>query len=278
MKTIKLLVSFLAVFAAAFFITASPAAAAFISGGITYALSQNYLPMPSGILGVYVGAVGAPDGKIQVISSERDRATYEHNKTDPMYAGREMTQSYLRLEATIVQGKNILTFKAFEGDGTTVYPTEKRLDRNDAFIIDKVAVMLTKQDVANLKTNGELVTYPNQTIFGATAAADLFSIYMGDLRISIGRAKKLVALDLLRFLHIPQTQKSASTNYDQRSHESGFVNLTPQIRLDGSGTNELEIQFPAFVGWAGHSTVSGTEHRVVLYLRGLLVTGGSVNM
>ncbi len=271
-----MLVSFLAVFAMAYLITADPAAAAFIGGAATWSISQNYIPLPTGILGSYVGAAG--EGKISVISSERDRATYEHNKTDPMYAGREMTQSYLRLESTIVQGKNILTFKAFEGDGTTVYPTEKRLDRNDAFIIDKIAVMLVKQDVANLKTNGELSTYPNQTIFGATAAADLFSIYMGDLRISIGRSKKLVALDLLRFLTIPQTQKSASTNYDQKDYKAGFVNLTPQIRLDGSGTNELEIQFPAFVGWAGHSATSGTEHRVVLYLRGLLVTGGSMNM
>ena len=136
-------------------------------------------------------------------------------------------------------------------------------------------MFLLKQDVANGKTNGILLSYPNITVFTAGPAADLHSIYAGELRFTIGRVKKLVALDTRRFLCIPQTQQSGGGNYDQIKRDMGFIHLTPQIVLDGSGTNEIEIQYPTFAGWAGQSAVNGTEHRVVLYMRGLLVSGGS---
>ncbi len=271
MKHLKLIGTFLALFVTAFLISKNVPAAAFLGGALTYA--TQFVELPQNILGVYVGVVG-PDGQpaVQVISSERDRATFINNQSK--FPERTVVQGYLRLEAVITGPKAVLTFKTFDGDGASVYPTERRLDKNDSFVIDKIALKLLKQDIANGKTNGELFSYPNVFTFGQTAADDLRSIYTaGELSITIDRVQQLIAYDTHRFLHVPQVQKTAITNYDQQHENAGFAMLTPNITIHGSGTNDINLKFATFTGWAGASAVAGTEHRAVLILRGLHITG-----
>jgi hypothetical protein len=261
-------------------ITANVAATSIYAGAVyvKYAFPQLFIPR-AGVFGNdYVGVAG-PDGSagIQTITTERDRAAFVHNKTNPKYAGKDMFTSYLRLECVIKNNQGKLTFKTFEGDANSVYPTERRLDRNDSFIVTEGGFFLLKQDVGGLKTNGKLLTYPNATVFGA-AADDLYAIYhSGELRIAIGKKVIVPGLDLFRFLCQPITMQSAAGNLDSRHPKAGIVKFTPQLELDGSGTNEIEINFTPYANWAGASAVAGTEHRAVLYLKGLLVTGGSAN-
>lgn len=234
-------------------------------------------------LGAYVGATKMGDGEtgIQVISSERERAIYEHNSSQSRFTGKNMTPGYIRLETEIKNSTNRFDFKTFEGDGATVYPTERRLDRNDAFIATEVGLFILRQDTANLKTNADLHTYVNLTTFAAAAGfvpADLKALFHGFLEVTINRVKKMIAFDTQRFWYAPETQQTGATNYDQKNgKKDGFVKLTPQIVLDGSGTNELNVVFPSFSGWSGASVTAGTQHRLCLYFRGLHVTGGSSN-
>lgn len=250
-----------------------------IAGGIV--LISSLVPAQKGVLGAYVGATGtmsSGETNIQVITTERERAVLEHNRNRPEFAGRTLTPSFLRLESQILNNATKLRFPTFIGDGTTVYPTERRLDRNDDFIITQMGFFLLKQDTANNKTNAKLQSYPNITVFGAAAAADLMALYeSGVLRVNIDREDKFVALDLHRFLDIPETQQTAATNFDEfKGAKSGLINLTPQLVLKGNGTNEIEINFTSYAGWAGAtSTTEGFTHRAVLYCSGLLVTGGS---
>lgn len=227
---------------------------------------------------VGVGRPGGPAG-IQVITSERDRASYVHNKTNPKYEGKDLAPGYLRLESVIKNNSGKLIFKTFEGDGATVYPTERRLDKNDSFIATEASFYLLKQDVTNSKTNGKPLTYPNVQVFGAAAADFLWAIYnSGELKVTIGKKVWIPGLDVRRFLSVPQTQQSAPGNLDQYSSEMGRIMLTPQLEIDGSGSNEIEINFTGYAGWAGGTSADvGFEHRAVLYFSGLLVTGGSAN-
>ncbi len=235
-------------------------------------------------LGAFVGATKMTDGEtgIQVISDERERAIYEHNSSQSRFKGKAMTPGFLRLEQEIVNSKNSFSFVTYGGDAASVYATERRLDRNDAFIATEVGLFIIRQDVANNKTNAELNSYVNLTTFAASAGfvpADLKAIFNGSLSVEINRVKKMVAFDTYRFLENPFTQQTGATNYDSKQgKKTGFVKLTPQIVLDGSGTNDLTVTFPAYNGWAGASVTAGTQHRLVLYLRGLLVTGGSSNV
>ena len=277
MKNIKsLFIAFFTVLALAAVTSAlglEPINALAIASGIV--LVSSFIPMQQGVLGVYVGTTGnsSNEHQVQVITTERERAIYTHNIQRPEFAGRKLTPSYLRLEAEITNSSNKLSFKTFVGDSTTVYATERRLDRNDSFIASELGFFLIKQDVANGKTNARRVAYPNITVFGAAAAADLMALYeTGKLKVNVAREDKFVALDIARFLHIPETQQTGATNYDETSSKSGFVHLTPQLVLDGNGTNEIE--FASYAGWAGGTSADeGFKHRAVLYLRGYLVTG-----
>lgn len=243
--------------------------------------SFNIIQLPTGILGAFIGAPGAnsADGSpgIQVISTERDRAIHLNNSLKAEYAGKVLVPGYLRLEAVINNNNGVLKFPTFTGDSNLVYATEQRLDRNDAFIVSEYGMFLLKQDVANKKTNGLLYSYPNRTIFGA-ATDDLMAIFnSGKLNIEINKKREIPDLDCARFLQIPTTQQSAVGNFDEFNLKKAMKHATPQFKIDGAGTNDISVKFETYAGFAGASAVVGTEHRVVLYLHGFFVQGGSVN-
>lgn len=249
---------------------------ALFQAALSFVTYFNIIQMPKGVLGEYIGAPTSEGAGVQVINSERERGAYMAYATKPEFAGKDISPSFLRLEVDITNSNNKLTFKTYVGDGTTQNPTEKRLDRNDKFIITKIGLFLLMQLPA--KSNGRLHAYPNLTDFGAAAAADLESIFNGELSITINRKKWLPSLDTQRFLKIPETQQSAGTNRDQRSLHHLMENLTPHIELDGSGTNEIEITYPSHAAWAGATpVVGGNTHRAVLYIHGLLIVSGSSN-
>lgn len=240
----------------------------------------NIIQLPAGSLGVYIGAPGGMtnDGAgVQVISNERSRGAYMSYRTDPQYNGRDITSSYLRLETPIVNGSNRLSFKTYVGDGTTQTATERRLERNDKFAITKMGFFLLSQP--NGRSTGRLVSYPNVTEFGATAAADLSAIFNGELSITIQRKKILPFFDMKSFVRVSETQQSSTSNRDKFSLEENMVNLTPHIDLDGSGTNEIEIVFPSHAGFAGATPpVAGFTHFAVFYCKGFLISNGSANI
>lgn len=250
-------------------------------GGVHIAYATGYLKLP---VNAYFDFIGVPNGVgadgspgIQVISTERDRAIHLNNSLKAEYAGKTLVPGFLRLEATITNNSGIIKFSTQTGDSNTVYPTEKRLDRNDAFIVTEMGVFLLKQDVANKKTNGLLYSYPNRTIFGA-ATDDLMAIFTGGmLDIEVNKKREIPDLDVLRFLQVPQVQQSSANNFDEFNLNKAMKPVTPQFRIDGAGSNDIKLTFNTYAGFAGASAVAGTEHRVVLYLHGLFVQGGSVN-
>ena len=248
-----------------------------------YALTKfNIIPMPAGILGEYIGAPGASSSGgagVQVINSERNRGAFMTLRTNPEYAGKDITDSYLRFETLISNASNKLSFKTYVGDGTTQTPTEKRLDRNDKFMITSWGFFLIAQPVG--KSNGRLHSYPNLTDFtplNALVAPDLESIFNGELVVTVNRKKVIPAYDMQRFLKVPETQQSAATNRDQRDISKALVPLTPHVEIDGSGTNEIEITFPSHAAWVGGTPAAGFAHYGCLYAHGFLITGGSANI
>lgn len=290
MKSLKsilslFVVTFLLASAFTFAAGTDPQTTALVIGTINtsfYLLTSfNIIPMPKGILGDFVGipGVSAPDGGpgIQVISTERDRAIHLNNSLKAEYAGKDLVPGYLRLEAVVTNNSGVLKFPTYTGDSNLVYATEQRLGRNDAFIVADYGVFLLKQDVANKKTNGLPVSYPNITTFGAAAAADLMTIFAaGKLNVEIDKKRWLPDIDCLRFLQMPQVQQSAGTNYDEWNLSKALKHCTPQFVINGNGSNEIKIEYPTYAGFAGGTpVVAGNEHRVVLYLHGWYVADGN---
>jgi hypothetical protein len=145
---------------------------------VLYSLSTlGIINIPAGALGAYVGAPGAdtPQGVgVQVISGERSRAAYMTYKTNPEFSGKEITPSYLRFEALLVNGQNKIVFKHYVGDGTTSTPTERRLERNDKFGITEIGFFILRQ--ADGKTGGDLISFADAQVFGVSAP-DIAAIY-----------------------------------------------------------------------------------------------------
>ncbi|TWI80530.1 hypothetical protein IQ13_3208 [Lacibacter cauensis] len=246
--------------------------------GVAVNLAGSLIPQQNGVLGMYVGSGTGTEGQalVQALVTDPERAAYLVNSTSPRFKGKKVVPGYLRLEAPIKNTEPVIRFRTFLGDGATVKSTERRLDRNDAFIATGVRIGLLKQDTANAKTNGLVHTYPNITAFGAAAAADLLAIYQGALRMNIDDKDELKGFPMSRFLHIPETQQTAGTNYDQRSPEAGIVNLTPHIIIDGDKKNEIEVVFPTYAAFAGGtSATAGFEHFLVMELFGFEVLQGS---
>ena len=247
--------------------------------GLTY---FNIIPMPHGVLGEYIGAPGAQTGTgagVQVINTERSRGAFMSYRTNPEYAGKDITDSYLRFETLITNGTNKLSFKTYVGDGTTQTPTERRLDRNDKFVITSWGFFIIAQPDG--KSTGRLHSYPNQLDFTPlvpAVAADLEALFNGELVVTVQRKKVIPAYDMQRFLKVPETQQSAASNRDQRDFKRLLVNLTPHVEIDGSGTNEIEINYPAHAGWSGGTPAAGFKHYACIYAHGLLITGGSANI
>ena len=252
-----------------------------LNTGFYLLTSFNIINLPKNVLGVFVGVpnTGGSDGSpgIQVISTERDRAIHLNNSLKTEFTGKELVPGYLRLEATVTNNNGTLKFPTYTGDSNLVYATEQRLNRNDAFIVADYGLFLLKQDIANKKTNGLPVSYPNITTFGAAAAADLINIFTaGKLNVEIDKKRWLPDIDCLRFLQIPQVQQSGAGNFDEWNLAKSLKHCTPQFVINGNGSNEIKLEFPVYAGFVGGTpVVAGNEHRVVLYLHGWYVADGN---
>ena len=240
--------------------------------------SYGIINLPANALGSYVGAPGVSTESggagVQVINTERARGAYMSYRTRPEYDSKDISPSFLRLEAVITNTSNIIRFNTFVGDTSNVATTETRLDRNDKFVVTEMGLFLLKQ--LQGQSGGRLHSYPNATDFAA-AAPFLESLFNGILKMTMNKKQWISALDTQRFLNVPETQQSAGTNRDMFSLHKKLYRLTPHIEIDGSGTNEIELQYPTYAGWAGASATAGTDHKAVLYLHGLLISGGSAN-
>jgi len=245
--------------------------------GLFFTLTKlNIIALPTGVLGSYVGVSG-PDGGagVQVITTDKSRGVYMGLKTNPEYSGKTIFSSFLRLDTQLINGINTIKFLTSTGDLSTVLPHERRLDRNDSFLADRLGFLVCKQPDG--KSNGQLHAYPNLQDFSAAVAADLESIFMGKLNITIAGKRIVNGLDMQRFRKVPETQQSAATNYDQSDLYKKLTPITPHLIIDGSANNEIEIVYPSHAGWAAGTAPATFKHYLVMYCHGYLITQGSMN-
>jgi hypothetical protein len=239
-------------------------------GGISGSVSA-FMPLAPGVFYSVLGGIGRTGIGSRSIYENLFKPTGEGGWGYPEKLRALAIADQLRLEAVVDNSTGFLQFNTQELDGS--YPTERRLNRNDHFVAYAQGMYLLKQDVANKKTNGQLHTYPNNTEFGA-AYADLMAIYTGGkLNVTVDSKVIHPGYPCLEFLKVPQTQKSAVTNFDQFDVNHSLAEMVPNMRLRGAGTNELVISGYQYQTFAGASAIAGTEHRVVLVFRGFRIRG-----
>lgn len=174
-----------------------------------------------------------------------------------------LTQSYLRFEQTLNNTSTFFNFPVLNnqtGGGQVVTPTEQRLNQQDAFYVQSVAIYLALGAGSALQPH----TYPSPTVF-TTGAASLYAFYNGKITITINNSVIGPGWDLLNFLQQPQTQATAATNSPVDQFDPSMVNLwEPNVALIGTKNNVLVVTLPSNIATIDANT------RCIIIARGVL--------
>ncbi len=174
--------------------------------------------------------------------------------------------SYLRVEQTLSNTKSRYTFD-IKSTGAEV-ATEKKLDRNDLFVVTHIGIYLIAQVSTTLGAE-VLQTYPNTDVFVSATGftpAHLEVIYNGFLEVKIGTKVNIPALPMQSFRFVPTSQQQAANNYilnselnvHQHSYWPGIL-----LWLHGTQNIEINIDFPALASMQIAGVASNTSNKIV---------------
>lgn len=188
----------------------------------------------------------------------------------------KLTQSQLRSEA--LMSTNVTSFKmpivVNDGPSGSSFPTEKRLNLQDVFIVSAIALAVAKP-ASTGDGMFDLFTYGNSTVFStANAAASIKGAYAnGNLSIIVNNDQVVPYFPLNLLYRAPITQQGANVGYtssgvnltDSRDGSNdGIFQIEPNLIFSGNSQINVSLNLPA-----GLTVVESTA-RFVLLFYGLL--------
>jgi hypothetical protein len=183
-----------------------------------------------------------------------------------------LSQSYLRFENTLSTTKTSYDFGVLNNQsisGSTQFPTEQRLNLQDAFYISEIMVYVGKAS-STTDSAYKLSTYPSPTVF-TTGATSLYTLYNGILSLTVNNRQIVPASDLTKFLQAPQTQATGATNSPIDQFDGAWANVVePNLVLIGSKNSLFNITIPSAFATLDNNT------RVVILCRGVLAQNVTV--
>lgn len=185
-----------------------------------------------------------------------------------------LSQSYLRFEAPLSTSQTTYTFDTLVNENTNPnYVTQNKLNLQDAFVVSGIGFFLAvPASSATTETAFPLYTYPNQVAFASATDVDAYTIYNGQMQLTVNQRTIITGWDLSRHYVANQTQqlvaRAAATpfsNIDQNNFATdGFYPAEPNIVLVGSKKNILQVQLST-----GLATVQANS-RLICVFRGIL--------
>jgi hypothetical protein len=185
-----------------------------------------------------------------------------------------LSQSYLRFEVPLSTSTTTYTFDTLVNENTNPnYVTQNKLNLQDAFVVSGIGFFLAAPSTsATTETAFPLYSYPNQVAFASATDTDAYTIYNGNMQLTVNQRTIITGWDLTRHYFVPQTQgivTRASTSpfnaIDQLDLASdGFYPAEPNIVMVGSKKNVLQVQLNT-----GLATVQANS-RLVCIFRGIL--------
>jgi len=182
-----------------------------------------------------------------------------------------LSQSYLRFETFLSTTKTSYDFGVLNNqtpNGIAQAPTENRLALQDAFYISELMVYIASAASAT-DSAYKLYTYPSPTVFGAS----LYTLYNGQLSLTVNNRQIVPSSDLIKYLQIPQTQVNDTIEpFTVDQFDGSFANvIEPNLVLIGSKNSLINITLPsALTGMLSPYT------KVVIVARGILAQNVTV--
>ena len=221
-----------------------------------------------------------------VQATNRSRALYNQLKDDDYpidkYPARIITDSYLRLEASLQGTITAITFNMLVTQGSPNC-TENRLNITDRFCAASWAMFIMKAGATVAATQAEISvarprTFNNSQVFtGAGEAANLEVMYNSQLKVTVDSTVYIDSYDTRRFYRVPTSMQGAAVStvattgvlnadgYDESGYP--FAGLTPSITFSGIGKNLIQLTLPNPTSLIG----TNSQNFVVLWLRGYLI-------
>ncbi|MBA7514353.1 hypothetical protein ES705_06381 [subsurface metagenome] len=183
--------------------------------------------------------------------------------------------SYLRVEQALSNTKTRYKFDIKKTGAELA--TERKLDRNDVFIVTHLGVYLIAQVSTTIGLE-VLQAYANPEIFvGATGFTPehLNTIYSGHLEVKIGQKVNIEALDMNKFRYVPTSQQQTDIPYSEFDLDSQSYWPGSLLFLHGTQNIEVFIDMPSITALAWAAVAADTSNKIVLYPMGYLVKNAS---
>lgn len=211
-----------------------------------------------------------------------------------------VSPSFLRSEIPITDnGLSKATFQILNPNTVGDRKTEKKLDRNDDFLITEIGIFLMKEDSAAMYIQKKF-SYIDPVVFADNSTtfvgSHLAAIYLGRLRM-IANTKVLVdGIPGDQFLKEPYRQQQAGAYYAINASGAeatasvlaaanktqnvanngsepgdGFLSVVPQYLIHGKDTLELYHEFPNNGALKIKHTLSTNINFIVFEARGYLL-------
>lgn len=213
---------------------------------------------------------------------------------DPNFLIHEKT---LRLEQPLIPGRNSYSFDLFENNSSD-RPGEKKLNRNDLFLVAAMALNVTKQNSAtDTKTgNFSLYTFPDPNFFVGNPASGLDEyeclkcIWNGFTTIKTSPVERVRDFFNGHFLYNPErgTIIEASPQlgpddpqYGPFNESRGFYAMNPSPVIDGNENNTIELvlsqgETTVIDGSVTSAGAAATTRNAVVYLiNGFVIVNGA---
>jgi hypothetical protein len=185
-----------------------------------------------------------------------------------------LSQSYLRFEVPLSTSTTTYTFDTLVNENTNPnYVTQNKLNLQDAFVTSAIGFFLAvPASSATTETAFPLYSYPNQVAFASASDTDAYTIYNGNMQLTVNQRTIITGWDLTRHYFVPQTQglvtRAASSPYNAIDQldlsENGFYPAEPNIVMVGSKKNILQVQLNT-----GLASIQANS-RLVCVFRGIL--------
>lgn len=187
------------------------------------------------------------------------------------------TQSYVRSEVAISAATTQYQIPIVINQtptGSSLYPTEKRVELQDIFVPTELGIFVAAPSGATAPAT-KLYTYENLEVFtGSGVAAALLNLWAGRYSMVVNNTQVLPAWDIWRHYAAPTTQYSTIPEYSTNTrvrldsfngHENGFYPVAPSFVLSGAANIQATINLPAAI-----SSVLANSRIVVIH-RGILL-------
>jgi len=277
MKNAKFILSMLTAFVLTFAVTLTAGAPIAVGCAAGFAVSALSVlgAMPTNALCMSMGMTNNEAVISRILPKLWDKG-YVPQGSKP-----KVTQGYICSLFNLQGSFNTINFNILVNQGT-VRATENRLNIVDMFTVTHWGLFLMKAGASTTATDAEISvaqpqTFENPGIFtAANEAANLGSIYRGNIQVKVDNDVIVDSYDTARFRRVGEAQQALKVSTEptlnsyfrseQQGPNYGFSEVDPEITFNGVGKNEVVLNLPANLSMAGTTSTNF----LVLVCRGLL--------